>query len=193
MAWPDALVVHRLDMATSGLVAFARGAGAQRRLSAAFAAREVEKRYAAVVYGHPTPPHDASADADGWAEISLPLAADWPRRPRQRVATEGGGKPSLTRWRVLAHDAVSATTRLELDPVTGRTHQLRVHLLAIGHPIVGDALYASDAGAARGPDDDTTPAPIDTTAPRLLLHATRLAFAHPVSGVPLAFASDAPF
>ena len=191
--WPDALVVHRLDMATSGLVAFARGADAQRRLSAAFAAREVEKRYTAVVQGHPASPHDASADTDGWAAITLPLAADWPRRPRQRVATEGDGKPSLTRWRVLAHDPASVTTRLELHPVTGRTHQLRVHLLAIGHPIVGDALYASDAGVVGGPDADTTPAPIDTTAPRLLLHATRHDFAHPVSGAPLAFASDAPF
>lgn len=173
--WPDALVVHRIDMATSGLVAFARGRHAQRRLSDAFASRAVDKRYVAVVAGRLDPP----AAADGWGTIDLPLAADWPFRPRQRVAPEGG-RPASTRWRVIAYDAASGTTRVELRPVTGRSHQLRVHLLAIGHPIVGDALYAPDAEA-------------EAAAPRMLLHASRLAFAHPTDDAPVAFASAAPF
>lgn len=158
----DALVVHRLDQATSGLVVFARGAAAQRALSRAFAAREVAKVYVAVVSG------EVAGEA---GEIDLPLAADWPNRPRQVVDRERG-KPSLTRWRVLARSA--GATRLALEPVTGRSHQLRVHLQALGHPIVGDALYAPPGVAA---------------APRLLLHATRLAFAHPAGGGAVAFES----
>jgi tRNA pseudouridine32 synthase/23S rRNA pseudouridine746 synthase len=165
----DALVVHRLDMATSGLMLFARGADAQRALSRAFAARTVHKRYVAVVAGR------LSADA---GEIDLPLAADWPNRPRQQVDL-AHGKPSLTRWRVLAVDTAQDTTRLELEPVTGRAHQLRVHLRAIGHPILGDALYAPPAVCAR--------------AGRLLLHASGLAFAHPASGAALQFESAPPF
>ncbi|MCI1192110.1 RluA family pseudouridine synthase [Calidifontimicrobium sp. SYSU G02091] len=163
----DALVVHRLDQATSGLVVFARGAAAQRALSRAFAAREVAKVYVAVVAG------EMAGEA---GEIDLPLAADWPNRPRQVVDRERG-KPSLTRWRVLAHRV--GTTRLALEPVTGRSHQLRVHLQALGHPIVGDMLYA--------------PPGVATAAPRLLLHATRLAFAHPASGGAVAFESPPPF
>lgn len=163
----DALVVHRLDMATSGLMLFARGADAQRTLSRAFAQRETHKRYVALVRGR----------VDGEAgEIDLPLAADWPNRPLQKVDREHG-RPSLTRWRVLAHDAThgTVTTRLELEPVTGRAHQLRVHLRAFGHPIVGDALYAPDG------------------APRLMLHATSLRFSHPVGGTMLSVESPAPF
>jgi tRNA pseudouridine32 synthase/23S rRNA pseudouridine746 synthase len=166
---PDALVVHRLDMATSGLMLFARGADAQRRLARAFAQREVHKRYVAVVAGLVGPTHGA---------IELPLGADWPARPRQRVDTEQG-KPALTRFRVLSRDPSAGTTRLALEPVTGRSHQLRVHLLAIGHPILGDALYASAALCA--------------SAPRLLLHATRLRFAHPGDGTLLQLESSAPF
>ena len=173
--WPDALVVHRLDMATSGLVAFARGHAAQRCLGRAFAAREVDKRYVAVVGGLLAAP----GGDGGWGEIALPLAADWPRRPRQCVDADGG-KPSLTRWRVLAHDAAAGTTRLELRPVTGRTHQLRVHLQALGHPIVGDALYGPLVGTAAPPS-------------RLRLHAAWLAFAHPAHGGRVAFVSDVPF
>lgn len=162
--WPDARVVHRLDMATSGLLVFARGPEAQRRLSAAFAERAVSKRYVARVHGEV---------AGGQGEIALPLAADWPNRPRQKVDL-AQGKPSLTRWRVLERE--TSCTRLALEPVTGRSHQLRVHCLAAGHPIVGDSLY--------GPGDD---------APRLMLHAEHLAFAHPVSGQPVAFTDPAPF
>ncbi|WP_296871950.1 RluA family pseudouridine synthase [Tibeticola sp.] len=174
--WPDARVVHRLDMATSGLIVFARGAEAQRRLSAAFAQRAVHKRYEAVVAGHLSGP----GPAEGWADITLPLMPDWPNRPRSRVDAERG-KPSHTRWQVLGHEQVGplAATRLGLEPVTGRSHQLRVHLLALGHPIVGDALY--------------TQAPVATAAPRLLLHACALALAHPGSGAWLSFSSPAPF
>ena len=165
----DALVVHRLDMATSGLMLFARGADAQRALSRAFERREVHKRYVAVVHGRIDP-------AEG--EIDLPLRADWPNRPRQMVDA-AHGKPSLTRYRVQAHDAVANTSRVMLEPVTGRTHQLRVHLLAIGHPILGDMLYA--------------PAAVQAVADRLLLHAKSLTFVHPVDGQTLCVSHDPPF
>ena len=169
--WPGALIVHRLDQATSGLVLMARHIEAQRRLSHAFAERQVHKRYHAVVRG--------LLSADGaWHEIDLPIAADWERRPL-RVIEPVQGKPSRTRWRALAHDTAAQTTRVELEPVTGRTHQLRVHLAALGHPILGDALYA----------DPTTQA----LAPRLLLHAAELRFAHPAHGGACAFAAPAGF
>lgn len=159
--WPGALIVHRLDQATSGLVVMARHLDAQRRLSQAFAERQVHKRYLAVVQGH------MDAGDGTWQTIDLPIAADWPRRPL-RVIDHTVGKPSQTRWRVLAHDTAAHTTRVALEPVTGRTHQLRLHLATIGHPILGDALYA----------DATTQA----QAPRLLLHACALGFAHPATG-----------
>ena len=179
--WPGALVVHRLDMATSGLMIFARHAAAQRLLGTAFAERRVQKRYVAVVTGTPRP-NDSSAQ---WQTIDLPIAADWPRRPLRIIDTRLG-RPSLTRWRCdpagpggIASCAPFPASRLLLGPETGRTHQLRVHLQAIGHPILGDALYA--------------PAEVAAAAPRLLLHASRLAFAHPATGQPLAFESPAPF
>ncbi|MEO8060176.1 MAG: pseudouridine synthase [Burkholderiales bacterium] len=165
----DALTVHRLDMATSGLMLFARGAAAQRALSIAFAAREVHKRYVAVV--------DGLIEQDSGA-IDLPLMADWPSRPKQKWDHEHG-KPSLTHFRVLARDAAARTTRVELEPVTGRAHQLRVHLLSLGHPILGDALYA--------------PPEVQARAGRLLLHASALRVAHPTSGTPMIFESAAPF
>lgn len=173
--WADALIVHRLDQATSGLVLMARGAGMQRALSHAFAQRRVHKRYQAVVAGRLPPGHGRDGD---WSEITLPIAADWERRPL-RVVDGARGKPSLTRWRVLAHDAAHDTTRVELEPVTGRTHQLRVHLAALGHPILGDALYADAAALAR--------------APRLLLHACTLGFAHPLHGGWCNYVSQPPF
>ena len=167
--FPDALIVHRLDMATSGLFLMARGIETQRAVSIAFAGREVAKRYVALVAGRLTA-------AEG--EIDLPLIADWPNRPRQMV-DHGLGKPSRTLWRVLAYDEATDTTRVELEPVTGRSHQLRVHLMAIGHPILGDALYAPPA--------------VQERAPRLMLHATRLELAHPADGKALRFSSDPPF
>jgi tRNA pseudouridine32 synthase/23S rRNA pseudouridine746 synthase len=173
--YPDALVVHRLDMATSGLWLMARGADMQRRMSGAFAQREVGKRYAAVVAGRLETP---ASSTDGWSLIDLPLAADWPNRPR-RIVDHEHGKPSQTRWRPIAYDARAGATRLELEPLTGRSHQLRVHLQALGHPILGDALYA--------------PAEVQAQAPRLLLHATELRFAHPATGEALVFSSACPF
>lgn len=164
----DAQIVHRLDMATSGLLLMARGAAMQRVLSAAFQDREVVKHYEALVSGH------VVCDR---GEIDLPLMADWPQRPRQKV-DRLHGKPSLTRYRVLHRDPVSGTTRLELQPVTGRTHQLRVHLQAIGHPIVGDSLYAPPGAASPG---------------RLMLHASALQLQHPTTGQPLAWSSTVPF
>ena len=153
--WADALIVHRLDMGTSGVLVFGRGAGSQRTLSIAFAERRVDKRYIAVVAGSPR--HDAGT-------VELPLICDWPNRPRQ-VVDHQRGKPSTTHWRVLERSADGETTRVELVPLTGRSHQLRVHMQAIGHPIVGDELYA--------------PAHVHAMAPRLLLHAECLTLPHP--------------
>ncbi len=166
--FPDAKTVHRLDMATSGLLLFARGASMQRALSVMFESREVIKHYEAVVDGLVAQDH---------GEIDLPLIADWPQRPRQKV-DHVHGKPSLTRYRVLHRDEVTRTTRLALQPLTGRTHQLRVHLLAIGHPIAGDALYATHD---------------EPSAPRLMLHATHLELRHPVTSQTLALSSPAAF
>lgn len=169
-AYPDALVVHRLDMSTSGLLLMARGIAMQRLLNAAFAGREVAKRYTAVVAGHPP-------SAQG--QIDLPILVDWPNRPLRKIDPDHG-KPSCTRWRVLpAMDVLDGTTRLGLEPVTGRSHQLRVHLAAIGHPILGDALYA--------------PAPVQAMANRLLLHASSLALQHPATGVALQWECAAAF
>ncbi len=170
--YPDALIVHRLDMATSGLMVLARGPAAQRALSMAFAAREVNKRYLAVVAGR------LEAPTEAWGVIDLPIIADWPNRPL-RIIDHQQGKPSITRWRVLGHDKGGSSTRVELEPVTGRSHQLRLHLRELGHPILGDTLYA--------------PADIQMMAERLLLHAGSLGFMHPVTGEVLAFACPAPF
>lgn len=148
--YPDALIVHRLDQATSGLLLFARGVAAQRELSADFAERRVGKVYVAVVAGH----------LEGEGLIALPLAADWPNRPRQQVDHDRG-KPSQTRWRLLAHEG--GHSRVALEPLTGRSHQLRVHMAALGHAILGDTLYAA-------PD-------IAAACPRLLLHASELRIA----------------
>ena len=173
-AFPDALVVHRLDMATSGLIVMARGPAAQRALNLGFEKRQVHKQYVAVVQGLLAPPETD----DGWGLIDLPLILDWLNRPRSIVDHEQG-RPSRTRWRVLAHDAAAGTTRVLLEPVTGRSHQLRVHLQALGHPIVGDRLYA--------------PPEVADAAPRLMLHAQRLALFHPATGTPMVFDSAAPF
>ncbi len=167
--YPDALVVHRLDMATSGLMVMARGTIAQRVLNAAFANREVNKRYEAIVDG------DVQQPATEWGVIDLPVAVDWPRRPL-RIIDHESGQASVTRWRVLTHNPTEGTSRLELEPLTGRSHQLRVHLQALGHAILGDALYACPR--------------IHAMAARLLLHASSIELAHPVSGTSMRFVSS---
>lgn len=167
--YPSARIVHRLDMATSGLIVMALGREMERRLSAAFQRRLVDKRYVAVVAG---------ALEESCGEISLPLIADWPNRPRQKIDHEFG-KAALTRYEVLSYDAESDSTRVELCPITGRSHQLRVHMLAIGHPILGDELYAG--------------IPIQCAAPRLLLHAANLIVPHPLNGQFQSFTSRPPF
>jgi tRNA pseudouridine32 synthase / 23S rRNA pseudouridine746 synthase len=179
---PEALVCHRLDMATSGLLVLARNPQMQRALSMAFAARTVDKRYAAVVQGELAPQarfktetETADLDTAGWQRIDLPLSADWPQRPRQRADPEHG-RPSLTLWRHEGPGPWPGTTRLALRPVTGRSHQLRVHLAAIGHPIVGDALYAPHS-----------------QHPRLLLHACALHLPALCEAQPLTVLSAVPF
>ncbi|MCW8907751.1 MAG: pseudouridine synthase [Sedimenticola sp.] len=167
--YPEARVVHRLDMSTSGLMIMARGPDMQRRLQRLFEQRAIEKKYLAVVNGCPEPPSGT---------IRLPLITDWPNRPRQRVDHELG-KPAVTRYRLMAYRPESDSSRVELRPETGRSHQLRVHMLAIGHVILGDSLYAS-------PD-------LRSKAPRLLLHASALHFIHPASGRAIELHSRAPF
>ena len=152
--YPEALAVHRLDMSTSGLLLLARSPEMHRELSKLFEQRQVAKRYIAVLAGK------LAAES---GEVDLPLICDWPNRPRQKVDFEVG-KPSQTRYRLLAYDAASDTSRVELEPITGRSHQLRVHMQSLGHPILGDELYGDEA-----------------SAPRLLLHATRLEFLEPGS------------
>lgn len=164
--YADALVVHRLDQATSGLIVMARGAVVQRVLNAAFAQRAVHKRYVAIVAGHVP---DAQ---ETWQTIDLPIIVDWPNRPRRMIDLQRG-QASITRWRPVAVDGQRDATKVELEPLTGRSHQLRVHLQAIGHPILGDALYAPPNTAAM--------------ATRLLLHACTLAFSHPTHGNPMEF------
>lgn len=165
--YPDALTVHRLDMATSGLLLLARGKEMQRALSGLFERCEVTKRYIADVWGAP---------AQSSGEIDLPLITDWPNRPLQKIDHETG-KPSRTLYETLS---VSGTTaRLSLTPLTGRSHQLRVHLAAIGHPILGDEFYANAEALV--------------AAPRLCLHAAALSFLHPLTGETLDLESPCPF
>ena len=168
-AYRDALVVHRLDMATSGLMLFARGSEVQRRLSMAFEQRHIHKRYIAVVHGAVL--HDTG-------EINLPLLTDWPNRPLQKVDF-AQGKASLTRYTVITRDLAQNSSRVLLEPVTGRSHQLRVHLRELGHPIWGDALYA--------------PPSVLALSPRLLLHASALRLSHPATDEALQFDSASPF
>lgn len=170
--YPDAMVVHRLDMSTSGVMIMARGAVVQRALNDAFASRSTHKRYIAVVDGHlPVAPQE-------WGVIDLPILVDWPNRPL-RVIDPANGKQSVTRWRVLSHNVINNTTRVELEPITGRSHQLRVHLLALGHAIVGDALYSCPR--------------VQSMAKRLLLHSHTLELNHPVTSQPMRFLSPPAF
>jgi tRNA pseudouridine32 synthase/23S rRNA pseudouridine746 synthase len=167
--FPDALIVHRLDYDTSGLIVLARGKAMHRELSILFQERKVGKRYVAVVDGKPSPDS---------GEVNLPLIVDWPNRPLHKVDFETG-KPSLTLYKVLDYDETRDSSRVELVPETGRTHQLRVHMLSLGHPILGDSLYADPESLAK--------------ADRLLLHAEHLSFVHPESGERLNFTQTAGF
>ncbi|QDX82266.1 RNA pseudouridine synthase [Denitratisoma sp. DHT3] len=166
----DARIVHRLDMDTSGLLLLARGLEMLRRMSRAFEQRTVGKRYVALVHGHL---------AEDGGEIDLPLRCDWDNRPRQ-IVDLARGRRALTRYRVLErHGAdAEAVSRVELHPVTGRSHQLRVHLLSLGHPILGDPLYAPERAGRQA---------------RMHLHAAHLSFIHPATQVPVSFDSPVPF
>ena len=167
--YPDAVVVHRLDEPTSGLMMLARGQAMSSGLSKAFRERRINKRYVAIVNGVMT---------NDEGSIDFPLIADWPNRPRQKIdfAT---GKPSLTHYRVLERKAAQNWTRVDLEPYTGRSHQLRLHLMALGHPILGDPLYADPQTYVR--------------APRMTLHAAHLDLDHPLTGEKLSFDSPVPF
>ncbi|MGR3616300.1 MAG: RluA family pseudouridine synthase [Paracoccaceae bacterium] len=160
VAFPTALLVHRLDRDTSGVMVFGLSPHAQRNLSMQFEKRSPKKTYVAVVAGELQPKT---------GEVDLPLIVDWEHRPRQMVCHETG-KPALTEWRVVRFS--DGRTRVRLMPKSGRTHQLRVHMLALGHPIVGDPLYAPEAALAE---------------PRMLLHAEELRLKHPESGQSVKF------
>ncbi|WP_290525443.1 pseudouridine synthase [Alcanivorax sp.] len=166
---PDIRLVHRLDLDTSGIMVFALTRQAQSQLSRLFQQRTVKKRYQAVVHG--------LVEKDQ-GSIELPLIADWPNRPLQKVCYETG-KPALTHYQVLERDEVLNRTRLALSPVTGRSHQLRIHCRELGHPIIGCDMYA--------------PPEIEALSPRLLLHAQWLAFNHPLTGLWQEFTSPCPF
>lgn len=165
--FPTARLVHRLDMATSGLILMAMHKDAQRHLSAQFERRQTSKTYHARVYGQ--------VDTEQ-GEIDLPLICDWPNRPKQMVDWQRG-KKAQTFYRVL--ERKEAETLVELTPVTGRSHQLRVHMLSLGHPILGDRLYAHPQALE--------------AAQRLQLHASKIGFRHPQSGEPMAFSCPADF
>ena len=165
-AYPQALLVHRLDRDTSGVMVFALTPHAQRHLGLQFEKRQVRKTYVARVFGR---------IEDKTGTIDLPLGVDWPNRPRQMVDHESG-REAVTEWRAMR--ASDDETRLRLYPQTGRSHQLRVHCLAIGHPILGDPLYA--VGPAR-------------TFARLMLHSENLRFRHPDGGKGMSFSAKAPF
>lgn len=165
-AFPTVLLVHRLDLDTSGVMVFALTPHAQRHLSKQFEERQVKKVYVARVAGRLEPKT---------GRVDLPLIVDWPNRPRQKVDHDQG-RPARTDWRVMR--ASDAETRVRLMPLTGRSHQLRVHMAESGHPILGDPLYASGAAADH---------------PRLMLHAESLRFRHPDSGVQQSFAAAVPF
>ena len=167
VTYPQCRIVHRLDMDTSGVLVLAMNAKAHRHLGLQFERRHVKKSYIARVWGQ--------VENDS-GTIDLPLICDWPNRPRQMVDHERG-KPSQTDWQVLSRHEDS--TKLELTPLTGRSHQLRVHMLSLGHPVLGDNIYAHQQALS--------------AADRLQLHAQKLTLFHPVGGKTLEFVSECPF
>jgi len=162
--YPNARIVHRLDMATSGIVLFPLSHASQKNLGHQFERRQIHKRYAALVK------HEVQSNS---GEISLPMICDWPNRPKQKVDWHIG-KPAHTIFRVVERRPFASL--LHLIPITGRSHQLRVHCLALGHPILGDALYDPD-----------------TQEERLMLHAELLELNHPITGKKLSIYCPAPF
>ncbi|MEM1301209.1 MAG: RluA family pseudouridine synthase [Pseudomonadota bacterium] len=166
-AFPTALLVHRLDRDTSGVMVFAASPHAQRHLGLQFEKRQIKKTYLALVAGRLQPKSGT---------VDLPLIVDWPNRPKQKVCHETG-KPAQTDWKVLRQ--TDHQSRVMLSPKTGRSHQLRVHMLALGHPILGDPFYASG--------------PALTVAPRLMLHSWKLRLRHPDGGRGMEFLAPAPF
>lgn len=165
--YPHSRIVHRLDMATSGVMVVAQHKDSHRQLSRQFELRQTAKRYYARVAGTPKQPVGS---------VDLPLICDWPNRPKQKVDHDAG-KPALTHYEVVQHSNTEAL--IALVPITGRSHQLRVHMLELGHPILGDRLYGTAA--------------IIASAPRLQLHAETLSFTHPASGQRMQFSAPLPF
>ena len=188
---PQARIVHRLDLATSGVMVMARNAQAHRHLGLQFERRHVKKSYEALVWGRVSkgepettseiiPEAEQETGQDIAGQIDLPLRCDWPNRPVQMV-DETQGKRALTQWDVMGYELLGGqqVTRMALTPITGRSHQLRVHMLALGHPIIGDQLYAPDEAFA--------------AAPRLMLHARWIEFHHPDGGERVSFSAPVPF
>lgn len=167
--FPDASIVHRLDFDTSGIMVIPLNKPSLSNISRQFQAREVDKTYVAIVNG--------LLEAEQ-GTVDLPIAADQENRPKYKICRQTG-KPSVTEYRVISRDFAADTTRVELHPITGRSHQLRLHMQAIGHPILGCEFYASKEAL--------------TKAPRLLLHARDIVFAHPVSGERVSGHSEPPF
>ncbi|MFT6388776.1 MAG: tRNA pseudouridine32 synthase/23S rRNA pseudouridine746 synthase [Cellvibrionaceae bacterium] len=167
--YPNLRVVHRLDMATSGLVIFALSHQAQVAMGKLFEQRLIQKTYIAIVSGRLE---------KQVGEVDLPLICDWENRPTQKVCHQAG-KAAQTRYSLLKYDQATHATRVQLEPLTGRSHQLRVHMLSLGHPIVGDALYHPDFPQAE--------------KYRLLLHAHKLEFMHPLTQQVLVIISELPF
>ncbi len=165
-AFPDTLLVHRLDCDTSGVMIFARNKLAQGFLGQEFEKRRAQKTYVARVAG---------VMALDSGHVDLPIWTDWPNRPKQRV-DHGQGRPAQTDWQVIERGQME--TRVRLSPLTGRSHQLRVHMTALGHPILGDPIYAPETAR---------------NFPRMMLHAETLSLHHPVTKERLTFAADCPF
>ncbi len=166
IAYPQVLLVHRLDRDTSGVMVFALTPHAQRHLGLQFEKRQTKKTYLARVAGRMEPKTGT---------VDLPLIVDWPNRPLQMVDPENG-KPAVTDWRVMK--ASDVESRVQLYPLTGRSHQLRVHMLSLGHPILGDPLYAPETAEQY---------------PRMMLHAEELRLRHPDGGAGMKFRVKAPF
>lgn len=168
LEYPDADIVHRLDMPTSGIIIFSLTSEAQRSLSMLFEKKSIQKQYIAKVYGE-LDCHKGT--------INLPLIADWPNRPRQKIDFMSG-KPSKTDYELISTD-INSNSLVKLRPVTGRSHQLRVHMAALGNPIIGDTLYGNDESCK--------------ASPRLLLHAEKISFTHPITNIEITINCPADF